>query len=68
MEVLASLPEQAQPQLLSNLESSEFAAAVCRVAVVDGVAFINPDAARALGLASGGQVQVVGLQQKESAA
>ncbi|OQS38293.1 arginine/ornithine succinyltransferase subunit alpha [Chromobacterium haemolyticum] len=68
VEVLASLPEQAQPQLLSNLESSEFAAAVCRVAVVDGVAFINPDAARALGLASGGQVQVAGLQQKESAA
>jgi len=33
------------------------------VAIVDGVAFINPDAAQALGVSSGDTVRVVGLQQ-----
>jgi arginine N-succinyltransferase len=40
-----------------------FAATFARVAVVDGVAFINPDAAKALGVSSGDRVRVAGLQQ-----
>ncbi|OWY38380.1 arginine/ornithine succinyltransferase subunit alpha [Xenophilus sp. AP218F] len=62
VEILASLPPQATLQLVSNQRLSSFAATAARVAVVDGVAFINPDAAKALGVASGDPVRVVGLQ------
>ncbi|WP_434629118.1 arginine/ornithine succinyltransferase subunit alpha [Chromobacterium sp. CV08] len=63
VEVQASLPVQAAPQLLSNQRLAGFAATVARVAVVDGVAFINPDAAKALGVTSGDAVRVAGLQE-----
>jgi arginine N-succinyltransferase len=63
VEIQASLPAQASLQLLSNDRLAGFAATFARVAVVDGVAFLNPDAAKALGVASGDAVRVAGLQQ-----
>jgi arginine N-succinyltransferase len=49
--------------LVCNQQVGDFVAAAIRVAIVDGVAFINPDAAQALGVSSGDTVRVVGLQQ-----
>jgi len=58
VEVSASLPAQAEECLLSNERSANFAATVTRVAEVGGVLFINPDAAKALGVQSGERVRV----------
>ncbi|MBM2883270.1 arginine/ornithine succinyltransferase subunit alpha [Chromobacterium phragmitis] len=63
VEIQASLPAQASLQLLSNDRLAGFSATFARVAVVDCVAFLNPDAAKALGVASGDAVRVAGLQQ-----
>ncbi|KJV33616.1 arginine N-succinyltransferase [Aquitalea magnusonii] len=63
VEVAASLPAQASMHLVCNQQVGDFVAAAIRVAIVDGVAFINPDAAQALGVSSGDTVRVVGLQQ-----
>ncbi|WP_293760040.1 arginine/ornithine succinyltransferase subunit alpha [uncultured Aquitalea sp.] len=63
VEVSASLPSQASLYFVANHRVDGFAAAAVRVAVVDGVAFINPDAAKALSVNSGDAVRVVGLQQ-----
>ncbi|MCP9758393.1 arginine/ornithine succinyltransferase subunit alpha [Aquitalea sp. S1-19] len=62
VEISASLPDSAEDMLLSNTLCSEFRSAVGKVAVVDGVAWLNPDVARALDLACGQSVRISPLQ------
>lgn len=62
VEIAASLPESAQEALLANTACAQFRSVVGKVAVVDGVAWLNPDVARALCLISGQQVRISALQ------
>ncbi|RXZ42546.1 arginine/ornithine succinyltransferase subunit alpha [Crenobacter cavernae] len=62
VEVTASLPASANLRLASNEKVADFAATLVQAEVVDGVAFVNPDGALALGVASGDTIRLAPLQ------
>ncbi|CUA82251.1 arginine succinyltransferase [Gulbenkiania indica] len=59
--VTASLPASANLRLVSNRRVSQFKAALARVAVVEGVAYINPDSARLLDVVDGDTLRLTDL-------
>jgi len=65
VEVTAHLPESANLRLASNERVEDFAATLVRAEVVDGVAFITPEAAKALGVACGERIRLAPLQNQE---
>jgi arginine N-succinyltransferase len=62
VEVTTHLPASSSLRLASNERVEDFAATLVRAEVVDCVAFVSPDGAKALGVSSGEHIRLAPLQ------
>jgi arginine N-succinyltransferase len=67
VEVTAHLPASASLRLACNESVEHFAATVVHAEVVDGVAFINHDGAKTLGVSTGQRIRLAPLHKEQQA-